>query len=230
MRPSIMICIPTTGNISKYLNKWLLYIAATQSKKYRISVAINTAKPVISNRNHLTHIFLSSDYDYSFWCDDDIIPPYNILDLVNFNVPVVGGICFVSKGKNLVHLALERVAEKKYKPLHPTKFRTPLTEVDATGSGAIFIHRTIFEQLDAPWWEDNSDEFGVRDHGHDFNLCMKIRDIGQKIYVAPNVACSHITNINLLTMKDLLITLEKQVGKINIGNPDLIDPHKGIAL
>ena len=211
-KPKIMVCVPTAGTINSYMAMWLLNISKTPN--YQVAINILTHKPTISCRNLLTNDFLNSDYEYSFWVDDDIIPMGDGLALANFKKDIVSQICLVGKNDKLVTLALDKIGEEQYRPIDPRRLKAPLTEVDAVGSGAVMIHRRVFEKLGPPWWKDKNNEMGARSLGHDFLLCDRAKAAGFKIYVDPRVIASHITTINLRGVYDLMLDMEKHFNEV----------------
>jgi len=210
-KKKIMICVPTSGNINAYTAIWLLN--ATRDKRYKVAINILTHKPTISCRNLLTNDFLNSDYEWSFWVDSDIVPMGDSLSMVEFGKKIISQICIVGKNGKLVLLALDKIGEERYRPIDPRRFKPPVVEVDAVGSGALMIHRDVFEKLKAPWWEDNCNDIGARTLGHDFKLCDKARAAGFGVFVDPRNAASHITTVNLLDVYNIIGDMEKQYNK-----------------
>jgi GT2 family glycosyltransferase len=72
-----------------------------------------------------------------------------------------------------------------------------LVEVDATGTGCIFIKRQVLEdkELQDPFL-DVFDEEGHRSLGLDINFCRRAKNRGYNVYVHTDYVASHWTDMD----------------------------------
>lgn len=175
----------------------------THQNKYRLYLAYPAAKPISNNRNKIVKDFLSKpEYDYLMMLDNDIIPPLNVLDLVDFDKDVIGGVCFAYMDNAIVPLVVdyntpENIA-KGDKPFLVKELEGDegLVECDAIGSGLIIMKREVLEKVKAPF-SNRYDEDGIKTMGLDFSFCDKARQLGYKVFAHTDFLCSHWTMIDL---------------------------------
>lgn len=67
----------------------------------------------------------------------------------------------------------------------------PYIEVQKAGTGAMCIHRSVFEQLDTPYFQFIYNDDMTRKTSEDFDFCNRARQLGHKIYCALNFPCHH---------------------------------------
>jgi len=196
---NIMICIESDDTIVAGSVQWQLQVCRYRKDKYKIAVNIH------EDRDFMTKVFLSSDYEYSLWCGHRIIPPINIMDSLDPNFPVIGGICFGKENKDLNHLVFEKRGNKYY-PLNMNRFVLPFTEADSISMDAVFIHRTVFEEMSFPWWSNKTDN----------KMCEDIKSLGYKIFVSPRIVCSDISKVDLLEVQRQLVRAEMKIVKFGL--------------
>lgn len=63
----------------------------------------------------------------------------------------------------------------------------PLLRCDGCGTGALMVHRSVFERLQPPWFTFNGDE------GEDLLFCQRVRtELELPVHVDMSVLCGHI--------------------------------------
>jgi len=186
-------------------------------EKYEIMLSYPTNKPITFNRNEIVKDFLKTDCEYLMMVDDDIIPPLSILNLADFQKPIISGLCFAFTKGMIVPLGLIRRADGEYH-IPDFKGNEGLMKIDSVGTGCIIIRRDVLEKQ---WWIENGgwfkneyDKTGYKVEGNDLSFCRKAQDLGFDIYVHTDYPCSHIVPMDLKFIYASLLG-EKNQGKPN---------------
>lgn len=193
----VYIAVLNQGNIRPELSYLLTDL--THQNKYRLYLTYPAGKPISHNRNTIVQDFLKRpEYDYLLMLDGDIIPPLNVLDLVDYQKDVMGAVCFAYMDNSIVPLVLESNPDKNAKPYIVKQINGDegLIEVDAIGSGLIIMSRKVLEQVKAPF-SNNYDENGIKTLGLDLSFCKKAKELGFKVWCHLDFVCSHWTVIDL---------------------------------
>ena len=180
-------------------------------------------KPIEANRNSIVKKFLAQDMEWLLQIDDDIIPPPNYLDLMIHNKDIITGVCFAMRQNAIVPLLLENetehmvfkddeVKEDKDKLFNVAKINRleGLVEVDSIGTGAILIHRRVFDNPEMKkhpfrtiWNED-----GTRKIGQDLQFCRIAKENGYKIWADTRYVCEHVVDaVGLAKFYDTMTAL-----------------------
>lgn len=199
----IFIAIPTTGNIRTELLSFLLNI--THNPKYLIRIDTTTTGDICHNRNYLVERFLKTDSKYLLFCDSDIVPPLNILNMIEDNKDVVSAVNFTWKGNELIPLIMKEVKGGYKADNKKIVDKNEIIEIDAIGLGCVLIKRGIFEELKKPYFEFKFNNEGLLINGEDFNFCEKIKKLGIKIWVDKRYMTNHFSVVNLKTLNDWLV-------------------------
>jgi len=170
--------------------------------------------PIHIARNQAVEDFLTTQADYLFFYDSDIIlHPMAILKLLELKVPVASGWYIARKNKKpavYVYAEPEKVPRyvkfppptiPKYRPLTiqeivNAKYESvvyPKIHVDAVGAGCLLIRRDVFQKIKKPWFYFHPEG----KYGEDLYFCYNARLAGYKIAVRPDVHCEHIHWIKL---------------------------------
>lgn len=160
-----------------------------QNDSYRIYLTYPAGKPITNNRNTIVQKFLATDCDYLMMIDSDIVPPPNILNLVDFNVDIITPLMFVKQKGMLIPLFLKRDKDGLYDAADYLNL-TGLQEVSATGTGCIVIKREVLENIKHPF-ENRYDEDGIKTLGNDFAFCQMAKEKGYKIWVHLDYVAGH---------------------------------------
>lgn len=205
---SVYIAVLNCGDVRVELIKVLLDL--TRQGKYKIAIDFPHDKPISNNRNKIVKDFLEkTQYDYLIMIDDDIVPPANFLNLVDYNVDIVTPVMFASRDTGIVPLALEKNEREGYNVVGEQSGKdcadAGLLEVDATGTGCMIMSRKVLEDpaLKAPFI-DVFNEDGIRTLGLDLNFCKRAKEIGYNVYVHTDYVASHMTDTDL---KDVYVEL-----------------------
>lgn len=164
--------------------------------KYDVSISYPNEKPIANNRNKIVQEFLlQKDFDYLMMIDSDIIPPDNILNLIDFQKDIISPICFIYQQNVIAPLLLKRNPEGTF-GVAGFKGYEGLVELDAVGTGCIILSRKVLEDVSAPFL-DIFDEHGVRKYGLDISFCQKAKAKGYKVYCHLDYIAEHYVRMGL---------------------------------
>src|SRR3990167_1062308 len=144
-----------------------------QNDSYRIMLTYPAAKPITNNRNTIVQKFLANDCDYLMMVDSDIIPPVMFVKQKGMLIPL-----FLKRGKDGIYDSDDYLT------------KVGLQEVDATGTGCIFIKREVLENVKHPF-ENRYDEDGIKILGNDFAFCQMAKEKGYRVWVHLDYVASH---------------------------------------
>lgn len=204
----IYIAILNQGSVRVEL--FSLILDAARSGRYNLYIDFPAEKPIAQNRNLTVQKFLKSGMDYLMFLDGDIIPPKNILNLVDFDKDIIGGLCFAFMDYRIVPLALKWIPEKERKenerPFRVLDFKGTegLVEVDAIGTGHMIIAKRVLEKVVKQPFCNQYDDMGIKTMGLDLSFCKKAKDEGFKVWCHLDYPCSHWTELDLKTYYETL--------------------------
>jgi len=227
-KPKIFIAIPHTGQIRSGL--FPLLLEWFRKGEYQISLHLSKDRPTSSNRNRIVREFLNDKdhYDYLLMIDSDIVPPSNVLNLVDYKKDIIGALYFINY-ENIVPMVYKKLSmgesewwksKNKYRVILPSELANDkLIECDALGMGCIMIARKVLEhpKMKAPFKEYFDDD-GVLLIGEDVAFCKRIQDLGFKIYCHSDYICSHYNEMDLKIIAD---TMRPKIrGNINLSEKE----------
>lgn len=215
MRQKIFLAILNEGTIKVELAKLILYWQ--MKNEYDIMVAFPNDKPIEDNRNRLVGKFMETDCDWLVQIDDDVVPPENYLDLILYNKDVISGVCYAYRQDAIVPLILGKNEEDGLWKNLDVNPNDGLIEVDSMGTGAMIIHRRVFENpemrkhpFQSIWNED-----GTRKKGLDLMFCEKAKQQGFGVWCHLKYKCSHIVEVDLMEIERAMIIREINGGAID---------------
>ncbi|GAG55050.1 unnamed protein product, partial [marine sediment metagenome] len=163
--------------------------------------------------------FLKTDCDFLMMVDDDVVPMFNIAEMVFWDVDIVGSPTRRRKERRLEWVAYSKnpSGEGYYSvDLDKVDPNVDLLKVDAIGTGCILIKRKVLETVKAPF-VDIFDENGVRIRGMDLNFCVKAKEAGFKVFVSPKRISEHFRDMGLVTMDAQFISHAQEEPMIKYG-------------
>lgn len=142
-------------------------------------------------RNHLVRRFLETDAEWLMFWDNDIVidtPDFPSLMLETsqeLGAKIVAAACRVKGSSELNFGNLENNLVKRFSGTvtHPSA-------VDVAGTGLMLIHRTVLEEVSAPWFEVFEHQDGMT-LGEDYNFCLKAAEKGFSTVVEPRITTIH---------------------------------------
>lgn len=208
----IFIAIPSlSGTIRIDLATLLMKLVS--NKNYYVKVYFEQGKPIDVLRNKIVKRFNAENiisevpFDYLMFIDDDIVPPDDILDMVELDKDIISAVCFSFQYDEPFALILN----KSDNPFLPEGYiqsdkinKEKIMECDAVGTGCMLIKREVLEKIENPFMF-RYDEKGNLERGEDFSFCEKAKTSGYKIFVDTTKICSHYANIDLKKVNNLLV-------------------------
>lgn len=147
-----------------------------------------------NNRNQLVKDFLSTDREWLFMIDNDIVfKPEDVEALykvANEKGPGVYSAGYLLEDGCLVCGVWDKDIEMTYHPLMalPSEPR----EIGVVGAGFTLIHRNVFEKIDGNWFSAL-----VPQLGEDLSFSWKAREIGYTPWLVPAANPGHFKTVVL---------------------------------
>lgn len=146
-------------------------------------------RPLSYARNWFGRKFLESEREYFWIVDADTEPPRDALErMLDAEVAVIAAVVKTWK-RDLdgitkpVQMLMRQNGDGYYEA---QDYGVKL--VDRAGFGCVLFHRSVFENIEFPWFEERP--WGeVR--GTDFILCEKLEEAGIPIYGHFDIVCAH---------------------------------------
>lgn len=176
----IFIGIPNTGTLRTELADWLM--------KQKATIFMPQAKPHDHCRNIIVREFLKTDCDFLLMVDSDVVPPLNVLDMVENNVDVCSAHVSTFNGE-IIPVGMTKNKEGYHHDFKHSELG--LHKVDAVGTGCILIKREVFAKIDKPYFRFKYDEDGILTNGEDFDFSERVKEV----YFDARYKCKHFTTI-----------------------------------
>jgi len=170
----VMIAIPHIWNIRAELTQFLLSI---NNYWHEVKMFLSWGRPITHNRNQILSVFKESWFDYLLMIDSDILPPSNLLEMLNNNVDICSADIHTNNWTEIIKLALEKV-EGWYKTKQT--LIDWLNEVEATWTWCLLLSRKAIDEVWNFEWDNE-----------DFNYCERAIEKGYKIYYDTRYKCKH---------------------------------------
>ncbi len=202
MSKKILVSVPNTGNIHKLVslttNKLLM------DKRHTCNIIYPTHNPYENNLHHILNDFMKGDYDFWLNIDSDNPPEANPLDLVAYDLDVIGLPTPVwhftgkTKGERPIY-----ENAYKYVPSEDAYTEWPdkngLQKVDAVGTGCVIYNRRVFENPEmrkAPFQRKYNTD-GTVERGNDIAFCERATAQGFLIFAHFGYRCKHFSELEL---------------------------------
>lgn len=208
----VLVAIPHQGYVHVELSKILNSFGSRDD----VELYYSSDRPVDVNRNKIVNYFLDeTEHDNLVMIDSDIIPPENILDILEYDHDVIAPIMFSTKDGVPYPVATDYGADGNYR-MYAGELEE-VTKVEGVGTGCVAISREVLEALEPPYFEFTKDEDGTLNTGEDFNFCVAVNKAGFDVEIAKDYVCGHSTEVNLEDMMRVMsLALEADKSNINI--------------
>ncbi len=203
---SVLICVPTTGDIHSETAEVALAICANHAEG--ASFRTVRAHPTDRCRNLCVQGFLPSPHSHLLFLDSDVVPPADCLErMLDVDRPVVCGIYPLVIENVLCTSVARKLAPNTYGFLHD--FPDDPFEIDAAGMGCCLIAREVFERIADPWFK-----FELRSDGHmtgeDIYFFERCAEVGIRPLALPQLLGSHHRAVDLLGLYRELRALRRE--------------------
>lgn len=207
--PSIFVAIPNMNEIKTSLVVRLLHWFSALEYNLYFYAPINQ-RPHDRARNICHRHFLeNTSYDYIWWIDSDVVPPYDALekllsydkDIVSLTVPMLP--------EGNAGAALEPQAWNYDGEAFYTHFGRGLEQVDVTAIGCTLIKRKVMEDVGKgafkfSEWE-KGDGWNIEQIGEDIYFGLRYMKAGYKAWNDFTTVCDHYNQeVNVKSVQYLL--------------------------
>lgn len=198
----ILVSVPNVGSIHKLVS--LATNRLIMDRRYLCNIIYPTNNPYENNLHHIVNDFMAGDYDFWLNIDSDNPPLNNPLDLVVYDLDVIGLPTPVwhytgkIKGERPIYEnAYKYVPEED--AYMEWQVKEGLQQVDAVGTGCVLYSRRVFEHPEmrkAPFRRTYNND-GTVNKGNDISFCEKATNQGFKIYAHYDYRCQHFNELEL---------------------------------
>jgi len=204
---NIYIAVLNQGSLRTELTKVLTMII--QQEGYRINITYPHKKPIENNRNHIVQKFLArKEFDYLMMIDSDIVPPPNIMKLVDFDKDIIVPLMFVMQEGKVLPLYLKEAKDGQMEFRRDYLSKQGLIPVDSTGTGCIILSRKVLEAVKYPF-RNEYDTDGIKKLGLDLSFCARARKLGFQPYVHLDYVADHHAVSSLREMYYTILQKER---------------------
>jgi hypothetical protein len=202
IRPKVLVTIPNTGYIHKLVSLATNKLIIDQD--HRCKIIYPTHTPYENNLHHIVNDFMDGDCEFWLNIDSDNPPISNPLDLVKFNLDIIG------LPTPVWHFTGEKKGER---PIYENVYRyvpsadayaewnvkEGLQEVDAVGTGCVLYSRRVFEhpQMRKAPFQRIFNEDGTVERGNDIAFCERAKREGFRIFAHYDYRCNHFNDLEL---------------------------------
>jgi hypothetical protein len=181
------------------LTGWLLNLMTDYRYEIRIEL-VHGFSGYAAPANRATTLFLEhSDCDWLGIVDNDVVPPPNLIEIVDalpLDVGIISPVCHMSREDSVHPQAGVYKATGEFKPLDGAPGRY---EVDRVGGGCWFIRRSVFDKLEKPYFRMILDPatYGVT-QTDDLYFQESVRKVGGiRMVCDSRFVCSHLHTVDL---------------------------------
>jgi len=217
-----MVCLLNEGTSMAGMETQLMLWMQEKAKDYEFKIFFPAVRPIPANRNLIVKDFLAGDWDYLVMLDDDNLCVRNLFDLLDLDLPVVGGVYPGRDAKGLmfhVYKMVKKDGEVTFQQ-YPPEEREGLKKVGAIATGMIVIKRWVLEKMRdeglAPF-EDTFHKDGTFWYSDDMGFCIKCKRLGIDVWAHYDYLGSHWKEVDLLWVANL-IAYAAETGKTKLPN------------
>lgn len=206
------------GNIVTELAQRLLALATQQQYRVTFFLLYPPQIPHDTARNLIVKQFLEhKEFTHLLQIDSDVVPPSNILEMVENDVDICSAVCFVWNGEEIVPTAALQQYDEHGKRTRPKGARLSdgdkdLQEVDFIGGGCVMMKRSALETIRASGksaYAFDYDQDGIMWQGEDYHFSQVARDCGLRIHVDRRFICGHYKSVDFAWLNRLIHTYWK---------------------
>jgi len=186
---------------------------------YEVKVRHSYMQPIDANRNKMVKQFLSDeDNDWLLMIDDDVVPPKDIIKMVEHGKPVVSATVTIKKGAVPQPVILKEQGDQ-YRQISMGEYvdgeADGLIEVDGVGTGCLLIRRDVLENMQPPWFKFlYNEEDGTLQLGEDFYFSRRLSEQGVPLHVSTDHVCSHFKKTDLTEVANVVAEYQQRLREL----------------
>lgn len=223
MTEKIQVVVPnreSTSEMNASLAKTLQNLEAPDTETdYEVEVSFSFMQPVDANRNKMVKNFLEDeDNKWMLMVDSDVVPPRDVLSMVEHGKPVVSAVCTIKKGRGSPLPTVMQLNEDgtTYQNVPLTEYYEKirddgLLQVEGAGTGCILVRRDVLENMQPPWFKFLYDEYGLLKLGEDFYFSRKVMENSDyDMYVDTTQVCGHHKKVDLTEYAETVAEVKRR--------------------
>lgn len=219
-KKNIVLAIPNRSSASQINAELAHFIHQVgedempESGEYDLKVTFSYLQPVDANRNKMVKEFLENeDNEWLLMVDNDVVPPGDILKMVDYGEKVVSATVTIKKDGVPHPVIVKQRDDGKFRRMSMDEYRDEvadngLVEVDGLGTGCLLIHRSVLEEMSPPWFKFIYNEDGTLKLGEDFYFSERAKDLDEPLYVTSEFVCSHYRKTDLTEFAQIVAEAE----------------------
>lgn len=192
---SIMVAVPCLDMV----HTDFAFSLACMRHEENVSFAHTKSSLVYDGRNKLANAAIDGGFDRVLWLDSDMIFGNDLLiqlseDLDN-GMDCVSGI-YVTRQKDIHPVLFERIGyelnDGKATPILDVVNEYPkdkLFQIEACGFGGVMMKTELLKEVREKYGLPFSPVLGF---GEDISFCLRLKELGKKIYCDPRIKLGHI--------------------------------------
>ena len=141
--------------------------------------------------------FMTTDCEWFCLVDNDVIPPLNmlhILDTVPTDAAIIGPVCHGGREDTIFPQAGVLIGEN----FTPVTGMPDLYEVMQVGGGCWFVHRDVFKKMEIPYFKLTFDPLTfAMTESDDIYFQRRARELGFRLFCDSHFICSHFHSLDL---------------------------------
>lgn len=201
---TVAVCYPYGHEVSarfSHSKDELLVFDAANRRRIIGRLSNSSGANITNARNEIVERALKlPNLDWLWWIDTDMVFPPDTLERLIETAhpekrPIVGGLCFSLQNGNRARPTIYQIRADGRVGVQWDYPPNTLVEVDATGTGCLLVHRSVFEAMAGkhnaafPWFMESA--LGDLPIGEDITFCLRARTLGFPIFVDTRVKVGH---------------------------------------
>lgn len=198
----LAVSLPHQGSFKQELSHLFWRIELPENYKPIYLAAQST--DIVTARNSLARAALDEEQvEWIFFIDSDqgvdpSVPKRLIQKAEENDIKVLSALTFILQNSVPVPLTSSN-NESKEKSLDWIS-ETGVIETESVGTGALLVHRDVFEDIEGPPFMQEYDEEGIRSQAEDYMFSQKAKEAGYDLYIDNDVVVDHFKKVSLKKM------------------------------
>lgn len=186
----LLIAIPTLDYMHSEFVKSLIGLISKLECRYEISIQSGTL--VYMARDTLAKKAINENFDFVLWLDSDMVFQPTLLEDLQFSGrDFVTGV-YQARRPGFMSCVFEKIDLDSFRPCE--KYPRSTFQVEGCGFGCVLISTAILKHVMQTY---KTCFMPVKDYGEDIAFCLRVRDLGYKLYCEPSAICGHIGHITV---------------------------------